>query len=85
MLLFQDSYFRKRYYATHETSSEMGVIAAEQALMAAKLDKSEIDAIISVSGVPQQSIPTNAALIHRKLGLKGTVAFDINSTCVSGK
>lgn len=74
---------RKRYYATHETSSEMGMIAAEQALIAAKLDKSEIDAIISVSGVPQQSIPTNAALIHRKLGMKGTVAFDINSTCLS--
>lgn len=74
---------RQRYYATHETSSDMGMIAAEQALAQAKLDKSEIDAIISVSGVPQQSIPTNAALIHRKLGLKGTVAFDINSTCLS--
>jgi 3-oxoacyl-[acyl-carrier-protein] synthase-3 len=74
---------RKRYYVTHETSSEMGMIAAEQALRQAKLDKCEIDAIISVSGVPQQSIPTNAALIHRKLGLKGTVAFDINSTCLS--
>lgn len=74
---------RHRYYATHETSTDMGVIAAEQALAKAKLDKSEIDAIISVSGVPQQSIPTNAALMHRKLGLKGTVAFDINATCLS--
>lgn len=74
---------RKRYFATHETSSEMGAIAAERALIAAKLDKSEIDAVISVSGVPQQSIPTTAVLIHKKLGLKRAMAFDINSTCLS--
>lgn len=74
---------KTRYYATHETSTEMGMHAAQQALMAANLDRSEIDAIVSVSGVPQQSIPSNAALIHRKLGLKGAVAFDINSTCLS--
>lgn len=74
---------KKRYHATHETSSEMGTIAAEKALEAAKLEKSQIDAIISVSGVPQQSIPSTAALIHQKLGLKRTMAFDINSTCLS--
>lgn len=75
---------KSRYYATHETSSEMGMIAAEKALKASGIEKSEIDVIISVSGVPQQAIPTNAALIHRKLGLSGkTVAFDINSTCLS--
>ena len=74
---------KTRYYANDETSSDMGAIAAKQALNMANLDKSEIDAIVSVSGVPQQSIPSNAALIHRKLGLKGTVAFDINSTCLS--
>jgi 3-oxoacyl-[acyl-carrier-protein] synthase-3 len=74
---------RTRYYATHETTSDMGMIAAQQALEAAKLDRSEVDAIVSVGGVPQQSIPTTSALIHRKLGLKGAVAFDINSTCLS--
>lgn len=72
-----------RYYATHETSSEMGAIAAERALQAANIDKSQIDAIVSVSGVPQQSIPTTSALIHRKLGLNGSFAFDLNATCVS--
>lgn len=74
---------KKRYISTCETSSEMGMVAAEKALYAAKIDKSQIDAIISVSGVPQQAIPSTAALIHKKLGLKGTVAFDINSTCLS--
>lgn len=73
-----------RYYVTHETSTEMGMIAAERALSISEIDKSEIDAVISVSGVPQQAIPTNAALIHQKMGLNPkTVAFDINSTCLS--
>ncbi|HEY5234973.1 MAG TPA: 3-oxoacyl-[acyl-carrier-protein] synthase III C-terminal domain-containing protein [Rhabdochlamydiaceae bacterium] len=74
---------RTRYFATTESSSEMGMMAAERALQAAQMEKSQIDAIISVSGVPQQSLPSTSALIHRKLGLKGTVAFDINSTCLS--
>jgi 3-oxoacyl-[acyl-carrier-protein] synthase III len=73
---------RKRYHVAHETSSDMGMMAAKQALAAAKLDPSQIDAIVSVSAVPQQSIPTTSALIHKQLGLKGTVAFDMNSTCL---
>ncbi|MGL5626120.1 MAG: 3-oxoacyl-ACP synthase III family protein [Candidatus Rhabdochlamydia sp.] len=73
---------RKRYYAIHETSSEMGTIAAERALKTANIEKSQIDAIISVNAIPQQLVPSTAALIHQKLGLKGTIAFDINSTCL---
>ncbi len=73
----------QRRYVTEETSSEMGMIAAKEALKAANLTISDIDAIVSVSGVPQQAIPSNAALIHQKLGLKGTLAFDINSSCIS--
>jgi hypothetical protein len=34
--------------------------------------------------LPQQAIPTNAALIHEKLKLNDTTfAFDINATCLS--
>jgi len=74
----------QRYYVEKETSTEMGTIAAEKALASAHIDKEEIDAIISVSAVPQQAVPTNAALIHQKLGLKkDTIAFDINATCLS--
>ncbi|MGD0665593.1 MAG: 3-oxoacyl-[acyl-carrier-protein] synthase III C-terminal domain-containing protein [Rhabdochlamydiaceae bacterium] len=74
---------RNRYHATDENSSDMGMMAAERALKAANMDKSELDAIVCVSGVPQQSLPTTAAIIHRKMGLKSITAFDINSTCLS--
>lgn len=72
-----------RYFAEKETSSEMGMWAAKNALDAAQIKTSEIDAVVSVSGVPQQAIPSTAALIHKKLGLKKAVAFDINATCLS--
>lgn len=75
---------RQRYYAENETSTEMGAIAAERALATAQIKRDEIDAIISLSAAPQQAVPTNAALIHQKLGLReSAVAFDINSTCLS--
>lgn len=80
---FKTSGVNCRYYAKEEPSSEMGAKAAINALEAAKLDISQVDAIISVSGVSQQAIPSTAALIHRRLGMKRTVAFDINSTCIS--
>ena len=74
----------QRYYAQNETSTEMGAIAAERALATSQIKRDEIDAIISVSAVPQQAVPTNAALIHQKLGLReSAVAFDINATCLS--
>lgn len=74
---------RSRYHVVNETTSEMGAKAATEAMQNASIDQEEIDAIISVSGVPQQAIPSTAALIHRHLNLKGAVAFDINATCLS--
>ncbi len=74
---------RRRFYAQGETSSAMGAKAAEAALETAQVGKEQIDAIISVSGVPQQAVPSMAALMHQKLELRGAVAFDINSTCLS--
>lgn len=74
---------RKRYHATLETTSEMGARAAKKAMENAGIDEQQLDAIISVSGVPQQAIPSTAALIHRHLNLKGVLAFDINATCLS--
>ena len=74
---------RNRHHANEETSSEMGAQAALAAIEASGIDPNEIDAIVSVSGVAQQAIPSTAALIHNKLGLKSGVAFDINSSCLS--
>lgn len=74
---------KRRYHVEKETSSDMGAAAAQKALEAAGLDLDSIDALVSVGGVAQQAIPSTAALIHQKLGLKKGVAFDINASCLS--
>lgn len=72
-----------RYFIDNETSSEMGYYAVEMALRDANISKDDIDVIVSVSGVPQQAIPTNSVLIHKKLQFKdSTLAFDINASCL---
>lgn len=73
-----------RYHvASHETATYMGIEAAKEALANAQMGIDDIDAVISVSGVPQQAVPTNAAFIHKGLGAEKGIAFDINATCLS--
>jgi 3-oxoacyl-[acyl-carrier-protein] synthase III len=74
---------RRRYHVAEETASDLGAAAAKMALEEARIASSQIDAIISVSGTYQQLVPSTSALIHKKLGLAGSVAFDINATCLS--
>lgn len=75
-----------RHFASpEETSSYMGAQAALKAIEQAGIRLTEIDAIISASGVGEQLIPCTAALIQKQLGLEesGISCFDINSTCLS--
>ncbi len=74
-----------RHFVNGETASQMGAFAAKTALEKAGLSIRDIDCIVSTSGIPEQSIPCNAALIQEQLGAidLGIPAFDINSTCLS--
>nr|WP_238400734.1 beta-ketoacyl-ACP synthase III [Legionella bononiensis] len=75
-----------RHFASpEETTSYMGAKAALEAIKQAGINLSDIDAIISASGVGEQPIPCTAALIQKQLGLEdsGISCFDINSTCLS--
>lgn len=74
---------RNRYHAIEETSSQMGAEAARKAIESSGISLDEIDAVVFVGGVPQQALPCTAALIHSQLGMKKTIAFDINATCLS--
>jgi 3-oxoacyl-[acyl-carrier-protein] synthase-3 len=75
-----------RYYAADgETASDMGALAARDALSNCGLKFADIDAIICTSGTPEQPIPSNGPLIQKKLGegQSGTPAFDVGATCLS--
>lgn len=74
-----------RHFVEDETASQMGALAAKEALESAGLSFADIDCLICTSSVPEQAIPCTASLVQKQLGAEnsGVPAFDINSTCLS--
>lgn len=71
----------RRFAAKDETTSDMAVAAAEQAMTAAGIDRSEIDLVIVATMTPDMPFPSTACLVQSKLGLGNITAFDIQAAC----
>jgi 3-oxoacyl-[acyl-carrier-protein] synthase-3 len=73
-----------RRYADGESMSDMAAAAARDALARAELTLADIDLIVVGNGVPEQLIPSNAALTQQKLGpaAAGIPCFDVGATCM---
>lgn len=68
--------------AKDETTSDMGVKAAEIAIERSGIDKSEIDLIVCATISPDYfCMPSTATIIADKLGLSKVTAFDISAAC----
>lgn len=67
-----------------ETSSSLATSAIQLALTAAGKDACELDAVVVASVLPEQPMPTTAALVAERLGRTdgGLTAFDINASCM---
>jgi len=75
----------ERRWVTHETASQMGALAAREALQNAGLEPGDLNLILNASGTQQQAIPDGAALIQRELDLgeSGVPGFSVHATCLS--
>jgi 3-oxoacyl-[acyl-carrier-protein] synthase-3 len=72
----------RRIAAQAETTSDMGLRAAERALENAGLGAAEIDLVIVATITPDTPMPATACLIQHKLGVPGSAAcFDLNAAC----
>ncbi|MFZ2889732.1 beta-ketoacyl-ACP synthase III [Sulfuricurvum sp.] len=68
--------------AENETTSDMGVKAAELALERSGIAKNEIDMLICATISPDYfCMPSTATIIATKLGLEKVTAFDISAAC----
>jgi len=68
--------------AENENTSDMGVKAAELAIERSGLQKDEIDMVVCATITPDYfCMPSTAAIISDKLGLKPVTAFDISAAC----
>jgi 3-oxoacyl-[acyl-carrier-protein] synthase-3 len=74
-----------RHYAEPEqASSDLGVLAARQALDAAGLQPDDIDLIIVASSTPDffGSFPSTACIVQKKLGMTNNcAAVDVQAVC----
>jgi 3-oxoacyl-[acyl-carrier-protein] synthase-3 len=69
------------FAAEGETTSDMAVAAAEKAILAAGIDRKDIDLIIVATMTPDMPFPSTACILQSKLGLGNISAFDIQAAC----
>ena len=71
----------RRIAGPNESAASMAEIAARQAIDAAQIDPESIDLIIVATGTPDRVYPSTGCLLQQRLGIKNTVAFDVQAAC----
>lgn len=67
--------------ADGETTADMAAEAARRALADAHMGESEIDLIVVATATPDQTFPSTASLVQRRLGVTEGAAFDVQAVC----
>src|SRR5512133_449247 len=72
----------QRHFASPEVaSSDLGVLAARQALETAGIAKEEVDMVVFATMTPDHYFPGCGTLLQSKLGLRTVPCFDIRQQC----
>jgi len=72
---------RRHVAADTETSSDMGLAAARNAMEMAGTDIADIDLIIVATTTPDKVFPSTACIIQRRLDIHNCPAFDVQAAC----
>lgn len=80
--IFQRSGIKNRHIAADgQSTSDMAVNAARNALQSAGLKPEDIDGIIVATTTPDQTFPSVAVMVQEKLGVPVGIAFDVQAVC----
>lgn len=71
----------RRIAGKDTTTSDMALIAAQDALKEANIKAEEIDLILVATVTPDTPFPTVSCMIQDKLGAKNAAAMDISAAC----
>ncbi len=71
----------RRIAAEGETTSMLGLKAAERALENAGVKAADVDLIVLATATPDQTFPATACRVQAELGLTSGAAFDIQAVC----
>jgi 3-oxoacyl-[acyl-carrier-protein] synthase-3 len=72
---------RRHLAAEGETTSDLALAAAAQALDMAGITAEDIDLIVVGTATPDKLFPATACIIQRRMGIRGCGAFDIQAAC----
>ena len=72
---------QRRIAADGQTTSDLSVAAARQALAAATLTPADLDLIIVATMTPDMPCPSCACITQAKLGAPQAAAFDVSAAC----
>lgn len=72
---------RRHIAAEGETTSQMAIRAAEQALAMAGLTGNDIDAVILATSTADFTFPSAATMVQHGIGMRGGFAFDLQAVC----
>ena len=70
----------RHFVSKEETTSDLATYAALKAIENSTLEKKDINLIIVATTTPDNTFPSTATLVQKKLGIKGT-AFDVQAVC----
>lgn len=80
--IVQRTGIRERHIASEsETTSVLGIRAAEAALANAGLTSDDIDLVICATSTPDYTFPSTATQIQHGLGIHHGAAFDLQAVC----
>jgi 3-oxoacyl-[acyl-carrier-protein] synthase III len=80
--ILQRTGIEERHIAAEgETTSMLGLKAAERALADAKLEPKDIDLIVCATSTPDHTFPSTATQIQAGLGIHHGAAFDLQAVC----
>jgi len=72
---------RRHFAAEGETTSHLGIKAAEAALANAGLTAADIDAVIVATSTADLTFPSVATMVQSGLGMTSGFAFDVQAVC----
>ena len=73
---------KQRHFSNEdETTSKMAVLAGKQAIENAKIEVSELDAIILATSTADLTFPSAATMVQAGLGMKHGFAYDVQAVC----
>ncbi|WP_298958608.1 beta-ketoacyl-ACP synthase III [uncultured Methylobacterium sp.] len=80
--IVQRTGIRQRHIAgPDETTSVLGIRAAQAALADADIDPATIDLVVCATSTPDHTFPSTATQIQHGLGISGGAAFDLQAVC----